>query len=323
MKKQNRILILAGVALCMGTSLFYWYNKDQTSFPSETTIGNSAGNLYNGGLVAEYDNFLYYSNFEEDGILYQSNADLSNPKPINNDRAAYINVTDDYIIYSRQNNLKESHNTDVLGFSNVGIYRIDKNGTNSIQLDKTPAGTVSLSGPYVYYQHYSKENAYELFRIKLDGTEKKRLSSDPIIPAMFHQETLYYSNFHPTHDLMKLNTSSLNSRLLLKGNVAMPLVIDSYIYYLSLSDNYSILRSDLDGSNPTVIVPTRCSTYNISGKDLYYQVDNAVSNGLYHLNLETMESTLIKEGNFRNINLSSQYVFYQDIKKDTLFTHKR
>lgn len=323
MKKQKSIFISASIILCIGSLLFYSHNQNGTSFPSDTAIGNTPGNLYNGGLVAEYNDLLYYSNFDEEGALYQANSDLSNPTRINKDRAAYINVTEDYIIYSRQNNLKESHNADVLEFSNTGIYRIHKNGTESIQLDKTPAGAVSLFGSHIYYQHYSKEDAYELFRIKLDGTKKTRLNSDPIHPAMFQNETMYYSNVHGNHNLMTLNTSTLEQELLLTGNCSMPIIMDQYIYFLSLSDDYSIIRTDLDGSNQNVIVPIRCSTYNIDGTDLYYQVDDAVSNGLYHLDLNTMESTLIQEGNYRNINLSSHYVFYQDIKKDILFTHKR
>jgi hypothetical protein len=79
-------------------------------------------------------------------------------------------------------------------------------------------------------------------------------------------------------------------------------------------DDYKIYRMNLDGSDPTLLADKRCSTYNItnSGKYLYYQVDNSHNNGIYRINLETMEEELVLKGNFKQINVTDYYVFFRD-----------
>lgn len=77
----------------------------------------------------------------------------------------------------------------------------------------------------------------------------------------------------------------------------------------------------LDGSNLETIVSDRCFTYNLSpsGKYLYYQVDDTLNNGLYRLNLDTRESTLIITGNYKHINVTSNYVFFQKFDTDIVY----
>src|SRR5690606_27628034 len=118
-----------------------------------------------------------------------------------------------------------------------------------------------------------------------------------------------------------IDLSSYNAKMILEGNYLYPIIQNDYLYYIDIGDNYKIYRSNADGSDPTLLVDHRCSTYNItnSGKYLYYQIDNGKNNGIGRLNLETLESETLLDGNYKQIHVTSNYVFFKDFEDTTTF----
>ena len=100
MKKKILPIILI-LALCV--LVIISYRSRQTVYNDEHTIGNSSGNLFNGGLFCEYDKHIYFSNPSDEGRLYVMNSNLSNLKKLSTDTADGINVAGKYIIYGRHN----------------------------------------------------------------------------------------------------------------------------------------------------------------------------------------------------------------------------
>lgn len=103
MERMKIIVILVAVLVVIG--LLFRQSSGKTIHIDDNANGNSADNLYNNGYVCEYK-----------------------------DRISHINIAGVYIIYSKQNNLKETANTG-LSFSNVGIYRVNLDGSNAVCLD--------------------------------------------------------------------------------------------------------------------------------------------------------------------------------------------
>ena len=53
------------------TYIFYEkYCNTKTLYNKEFVLGNSAGNLYNGGLFCKQEDTIYFSNMNDDGALY-------------------------------------------------------------------------------------------------------------------------------------------------------------------------------------------------------------------------------------------------------------
>lgn len=321
MKKK----IFAGILfiLLIGTIIFFQWQKRVVYNPPDT-IGNSSGNILNNGLFCEYENKIYFSNFKDDGSLYSMDSNCSNYKKISSDAATHINVAGKYIIYSRRNNTKTNKSGDFLSFNNIGIYRMDKHGKNVTHLSTNPNGVSVLAGNYVYFQNYSKKDGLQFYKVKIDGSDEKRLNTEETVPnAVFHN-VLYYvgaDNDHSIHT-MDLNTDSCN--VLVEGNYNNLVINNDYLYYIDLAQKYAIGRMELDGSNPKILVNKRCFTYNLSpnGRYLYYQTEdkkNDKKNGLYRLDLENNSEVLIKTGNFHNINTTSNYVFFSDMKDTSWF----
>lgn len=309
---KRRIIIGLFLLLLAILGILAYINL-RTQYNAEGTVGNSSGNLLNGGLICEYNNKIYFSNPMDDGALYVMNSDCSEYKKLQNDKANYINVAGKYLYYTRKNGDREKQTKDFFLFSNSGLYRINKDGKAMITLSMDISEVNSLSGNYVYYQRYNKKSGLQLYKTKLDGKENSLLLEDPISPHAIQGNTLYFTNIKDDHYIKSMDLTTGSIKTIYEGNCSSCIVTDQYIFFLSNTDDYAIGRVNLDGSNPTIIVKERCSTFNISpsGTYLYYQVDGGEQNRICMLNLETKESKTILMGDYSNISTTSDYVFFQ------------
>ena len=76
MKKKISIIIavIVIIALIAAAAIFH-YLSNRTHFNEGYGNGNTAGNLYNGGLFCEYDGTVYFSNPSDGGKLYSMSPD--------------------------------------------------------------------------------------------------------------------------------------------------------------------------------------------------------------------------------------------------------
>lgn len=318
MKRAITIIILI---LIIGSIGVISHFSQKTYFNDETAIGNTAGNLLNGGIFCEDSNLIYFSNPNDDGALYSMDLNCKNFKKLHSDNASYINAAGKYIVYVRDNHNRNKATGDFFNFNSVGIYRIDKKGKHIKMLYNNPAKLTSLKGNYIYYQHYNADDGLKFYRVRIDGKEEKKLSDEAIIPASFSGNFLYYNGQKNNHNIYTMDTNSTSSNLLYEGNCYTPIATDKYIYFLSLSNNYALARINKDGSNLKILGKERVSFFNISnsGKYLYYQVDGGNNNRLCKLNLETLKSKTLLEGDYNNIHVTSNYVFFQEFDSKKIY----
>ena len=314
LKTMKRMLIFLTVITILASVIIYFYSLNRTYYNGEDEVGNTAGNIYNGGFFSEQDGKIYFSNNNADGCLYVMNSDLTGFKQITDDKAVYINVDENYIYYVRANNTRENNKGGFLAFYNTGVYRIRHNGSSLMAFTGNPGSYLTLKGNTIYFQRYDVNIGLFLYKYQIDGSLDRLLVEDAVIPATVMENELYYAGYSKDHNINTLDLSSFTTHSKYDGSYLYPIFTTDYIYYMDVSDKYKIYRMNLDGSDPTKLVNLRCSTYNItnSGIYLYYQVDDTKHNGMYRLNLETMEEDLLMEGNFKQINVTDNYVFFND-----------
>ena len=152
------------------------------SIPKETIMnngyvnGNTAGNLYNGGAFCEYNGTIYFSNPSDAYKLYSMDSDGTNLKKLANDIPTYINADENYVYYIR-NNPRGSLDFNYVAFYQNALVRIDHDGNNLVILDQEPCLYASLLGNYIYYLHYSTDDASTLYKVRIDGAEQKQVMS--------------------------------------------------------------------------------------------------------------------------------------------------
>ncbi|MCI8625517.1 MAG: DUF5050 domain-containing protein [Lachnospiraceae bacterium] len=290
-------------------------------------IGNTACNLYNGGTFCLYDDRIYFSNLADDGALYSMKTDFSGYKKLTRDMPGYLNATSHYLVYARLNYLKDGGGRDVFDYTSSGLFRIDrKNGAGMRMIYNKPVGIVSLQGNDIYYQHYDEPNL-TLYHAPLDCSETTLLLNSSVLPACVQGGLLYYAGTSGNHYIYSLTVPSGTrsgsgspilgpgtETLIYQGNCYQPARVGDSIYFISLSQDYSIARVDPYGSHPTLLVQEHCSFYNVDPTEHYliYQVDSGERNRLECLDLYTLETTTILEGNYCNIHILDDLVFFQE-----------
>lgn len=311
-------LIVLTVAAVIGV---YFYNHDRTYYNTEDEIGNTAGNIYNGGLFCEQDGSIYFSNPSADGALYVTNSTLTKFKRLRDDKAVYINADENYLYYVRANNTRENDKGGFLVFYNTGIFRCRQNGKELKAFTGNPGAYLTLKGNNVYFQRYDVGIGLYLYKYPIDASTERCLIKDAVIPAAIMDNKLYYAGYSGDHNINAMDLSSFTTHPVIEGSYMYPIFMDGYIYYMDPSNKYKIYRMNEDGTDPTRLVKYRTATYNItnSGTYLYYQIDDSKHNGIHRLNLETMEDETLMSGNYKDINVTSDYVFFRDFDETNTY----
>lgn len=314
LKTIRNVLIVLLALTIIGVVAIFLYNNDRTYFNTDDEIGNTTGNIYNGGLFCEQDGRIYFSNPSADGALYVMNSDLAGFKKLRDDKAVYINADENYLYYVRANNTRENDMGGFLVFNNTGVYRCRQNGQDLMAFTSNPGAYLTLKGNNVYFQRYDVEVGLFLYKYQIDGDLERCLVKDAVIPAAVLNNKLYYAGYSKDHNINAMDLSSFTTHPIIEGSFMYPIFMGNYVYYMDPSEKYRIYRMNQDGTEPTRLVKYRTSTYNLtnSGKYLYYQIDNTKNNGIHRLNLITMEDETLLNGNYKDINVTEDYVFFRD-----------
>lgn len=322
-KKATKIIVSILSVCIIAVFIILFMIQSKTYYNKEDTIGNTAGNLYNGGLFCEQNGQIYFSNPSDDGILYSMDTHCNNVKKISDDKICYINADDHYLYYSRINYAKESGSQSVFLFFNRGIYRIGHDGSNLKQLYSDPSGLLSLYGNKILYQHYNKRTGTTFYEVGIDAKNETKLSEEPLIPASYYDGYLYYSGVTSDHSIHAYNIKTKEDQIVYDGLSYLPIATKDSIYFIDPAQNYSLCKVDYQGGEPVVLLDRFCSSYNLSfdGQTIYYQIDGGDSNRIGKLDLSSMVTETIMDGNFKNINVTSNYVFFQTFDESETYAY--
>ena len=318
--KTNILVILVGIALI---AVFVIAKFSGRVIPNtEGAIGNTACNLYNGGLFCADGDKIYFSNLKDRGSLYSMSKNLSDFEYLQEDTAGYINNTSNYVVYSRLNYTRNDTVKRVLQFSYSGIYRVAKKGSHAIGgIYAYDVGMVGLIGNKVYYQRHEKDGNMNLYRTGLDGKEDELLLEEKVVPGTLTSSKIYYGGAEEDHYIYSFDPSTKQKVVIYKGNCYQPALIGDNIYFISLSKNYNIAKIDEYGQNPTILVEEKCSFYNVTPDEQYivYQIDNGKNNRLEMMNLSTLEKTVVKTGDYNGISIIGDRVFFREFGTDEVY----
>ncbi len=309
------ILIIGALAVLYRLSTKVYYND-------EDFAGNSAGNLYNGGLFCEYKDTIYFSNPEDDGAMYCMDTDCTNVRKLSDDRVASINVDDHYIYYSRRNYLKQDPMESIFVFRNTGLYRTNHEGKQIEMLFDGANGISSLYGNTLYYQHNS-DAAMQFYSVGIDAKDNHLLIAEALMPASIYDGVMYYAGVKNDHYLHAYNVKTGNEFVASPVACYLPVAMSGGVYYISVLDGYSLCRIGHLGGEPETLVDEFISTYNITPDERYifYQIDGGEDNRLVRLDVQTGLTTTIIDGNYKQLHLTSKYLFFRNFEDTTTYAY--
>ncbi len=316
-KNANQIIIILAIIILLGGFILGGFFSKHIPSNPPGTIGNTAGNLNNGGLFCEQDGMIYFSNPMDEGSLYSMTVDETNLTKLYAGNICNILSGGDYLYYFMRNP------TETSSLGNVRVshafFRSKQNGKNITNMTGDVVTSAQLVNDRLYLMTSSK-NGPLFYRMNTDGSDEVMLANYNINPACARDGIIYYNGSSSDHYLYTLNTRTDVSNQLWEGNVWYPVLEGDYFYFLDVENNYRLCRYSHTQNVMEVLTEDRVECYNIGSGYIYYQSNSNSSPALKRMRTDGSDLTIIAEGNFTAIHMTSKYVYFQSFGEvGTLF----
>lgn len=311
--------ILLGLLIFFGTKI----SNPETKMNQGYVNGNTAGNLYNGGLFCEHNGVIFFSNPSDNGKLYSMDSNGNNLKKLSEDVATYINADDNYIYYVR-NNAGESLDFNFVAFHRNALVRMDHDGKNTVILDTEPSLYASLIGNYIYYIHYDQNDASTLYKVRIDGEEQQQVMSEAVFTCNADGQYFYYNGMSADGSIHRYDTATDTSSIVYTGNCFQPIVKDGVdVYYIDGDTDCSIVHTNITFDNPTFITTDSVDSYNVYGSYIYYQRYDKNGSALCMIKNDGSDFQVLLEGDYCDIHVTSYFVFFREYHSGDMYYFSR
>lgn len=324
MKEKKGIIIIISAAIAfiaisvIGTRLLNLNKQIPENDP--WLSGATAGNQYHGGLFCELDGVVYFSNAYDSGSLYSMQPGQTGLKKLNGGEIFYINAGGEYLYYYSRSSGGEAG----LGYvrSGRGIYRCTLDGNKTTSLSDAACDGLLLLGSSLYYTNFegsgdrSNNALVTLASVPINGGEELLLADAHPQLGTISNGVLYYSSMENNYTLCTYNPSTGGLDTVSEQNMYQPIIQNDVVYYLDIRDDYHLKAYSLyDGSIRTV-VSERVDCFNVMNGIIYYQNCDPDYYALKRIYTDGTGEEVVKDGTFRNINMTSEYVYFTEFNND-------
>ena len=256
------ILILLALILLFPTHHFW--SKANASQP----MGNTNGNLRNGGYLAEQGDFMYFSDCTRGCSLFRSKLDGSHYSPLSPSRTVEnINIVGDEILFKEQASIQYLNLKNLDQGSDLSIYSsfdhhwdgqwiyslstgsIDKRSLQNPGEPKTiysvyPSSMHSSGQSYTFLIHQLNlapegffftqgldDEAFIMY-CKRDGTDARQIGSDPASFLLVEGDWICYLHSKESNALYRMKKDGSNrTRLSQLNNIKYINVLEPWVYF--------------------------------------------------------------------------------------------
>ena len=280
------------------------------------TMGNTPGNLNNGGYFCEADGRVYFANAYDNYALYAMNPDESEMVKLSGNSVSSINAAGKYLYYAMTSDGSTGSGLGYLARTE-GIYRSNLKGKSTVGLDRCSIVSMQLCGNYLYYEKFDNALGTTLDKVRIDKKERETVSEEIINPNCYVNGRIYYNGTGKDHYLHALDVSTDEDTVVWRGNLWNPIVQDNYVYYMDVSHNYRLCRYSLSNDVIEVLTNERIDMFNVYDYYIYYQVSSTDAPALKRMLTDGSYQELVREGVYQNINVTSEYVYFNAFDETT------
>ena len=289
---KKLLICLFVVVLLFMMFLSYMSQPSEISFGK---LGNTPGNIKNGGAATEDEKSIYYAAY--DGGLYKESKMDGTVEKIGGSihGVGYLNISGDYIFY----------NDSYLG----RIRRITKEGKRQKLLTLSRVESFVISGNRLYYKKADFRQArQEIYSIDFDG-RGKHLIANAVTAFCVDQNTIYYINSDDGGSIWKIDVTGEKKEKLLDGDFSELSFDEEYIYYKNNSDQL-FYRADKESTEPECLISERIRNINISDEWIYFSsIDD--DDSLYRMSKDKKLKEKLIDSPVGETNIAGEYVFYR------------
>lgn len=316
-KKTKQILASSAFVLLLAALGVLAFFSGRIPMNSPDTVGNTAGNLNNGGLFCEHNGTVYFSNASDSGVLYAMNSDETNVRQLNQLKVRNILAGGKFLYFFQTDSVSNSVFTQIQGKG--AFNRCDLKGKNITMLTRDVVVTGQLAGNYLYL--LTADNpGIRFYKLKIDKSEQVDLADYNINPASVSNGMIYYNGTQQDHYLYTLNTATDVAAEVWRGNLWYPVAEGDFVYYLDVEGNYRLCRYSLSRREIQILTLDRVDCFNVGGGYIYYQ-KNGSEPQLRCMRTDGTDNFALADGNYTNINMTSGYVYFQEYGDESQTYH--
>jgi len=205
------------------------------------------------------------------------------------------------------------------------INKVHTDGTRKTLICDDRVEYLNVIGNWIYYVNLSDQS--NLYKIKVDGTERTKIGEDTLITSMCVVEdwifyTIYLDESY-SYMLYKIRTDGTDrvsfSTTDSYDNIN---VVDGWIYYSNCLDKdnfYSLYKMRLDGTERTKINSDFTACFNVVDDWIYYR-NITVYDGcrLYKIRTDGEQKTKLNEEDSGFINVVDNWIYYVTYEEDNM-----
>jgi len=237
-----------GLAVAQGDTIYYIdhvgdiyansnekiYKLQKGSNSPQLLVDDEAWNLNICG------DWLYYSNWSDHHRIYKIRIDGSEKTKVVDDPANQVTLLDGWLVYVKW--------TNTTGARDNNIYKVNPaaNPQREIRLNSDQSENLNVADGWIYYSNASDE--YRPYKIRMDGTERTRITNDKILFMAVADGWIYYSNASDSEKLYRITTDGTGRTKLSNDRTGFINAYDGYIYYTNGSDGDSLYRIKVNGT---------------------------------------------------------------------------
>lgn len=263
----------------------------------------------------QYKDWIYYSYFQDvkkdngsslQGI-YKINVKGTERLKITDVPATFLNPYKKYIYY--------------INISDRKIYRINQDGSNNKVISNNNVQSILVYGNYIYYR--ANEGGGTLYRMNLDGSDVKEITSDALSYNIIGSY-IYYSSKTSAGYVYRIKADGTDKTKMCKIDGVLQYVKDDYIYYKqntpsisSMFESGYLYRTKLDGSSTTKLSDIMAYSFFIDNSNEIYYIDSYPDSKLYKINLNTKVKTEVSNKVSLYFYTSKNKLYYLDLDNFT------
>ena len=297
---------------------------------SANSVGNTTGNISNGGFVAEYGGRIFFAwgmlsdefeYFYADYGIYSMNMDGSDKRRISYDLASQINVADGRVFYVNQH-------------SDDRIYSMNIDGSDRRRLsnERPSQGSLHVVGGRIFYIYHEVDmdtwNHYNrIYSRSLDGSDRRRLSdggdSGDFLRLYVTENHIFYVIQPPVSwgwdaedepsRLYSMNFDGSDRRMVMINDQPNPMRnLNSVGNRIFFTEQWGLFSMNFDGSDRRRIsYDFSPQTINVI-EDRIFFVSSDYDMGIYSVNFDGSDRRRLSDARTFRINIVGNRVFYLD-----------
>lgn len=304
-KEMNRTKIISLVAILVFATSFFSGCSTSNDASIQPVMGNSSGNMNNGGIAARQGEWVY---FNTGNAIYKEKTDGSERMLVINAGVSNLNVADEWIFYAGSGDVSK-------------IYKVRTDGTGETLLYETIPGeeyigSLQVVGDWIYFSAGSSDDQglTKLYKMKLDGTGKTVISNETALDLNFVGDWIYYANWSDGWKIYRMKTDGTERTELSEEAALRMNVYENWIYYISARDS-RIYKLKMDGTGKVKLSEEGASALNVSDGWIYYN-DVEDNYRIYKMRLDGTEKIKICDDSTNNINVVDDWIYYIPFDKE-------